>query len=162
MPVADRVAQCASLRHLLGEEKVSAPNSSVYAQAQSSYYAKQESELSPACIVQPTSSLDVSLTVKGVGLLNLLGIHTKLALRGGGHDPNPGSANIEGGVTMDMRALNHVAVDESKMIVSVGAGARWQDVYPLLDAKNLSVAGGRLSNVGVAGLILGGPFLDFP
>lgn len=109
--------------------------------------------------MRPESSLDVSLVIKGVGLLNLLGIHTKLAVRGGGHDPNAGSANIEGGVTLDMRAMNKVSLDESNMMVSIGPGALWQDVYPLLDAKNLSAAGGRLSNVGVAGLTLGGLFL---
>ena len=38
----------------------------------------------------------------------------------------------------------------------VGAGLKWGDVYGVLEGKNLSVVGGRLSGVGVAGLTLGG------
>jgi hypothetical protein len=35
-------------------------------------------------------------------------------------------------------------------------GARWEDVYLKLDAMNLAVSGGRVNDVGVGGLTLGG------
>ncbi|KAL8773027.1 MAG: hypothetical protein Q9209_002047 [Squamulea sp. 1 TL-2023] len=41
-------------------------------------------------------------------------------------------------------------------MTSVGPGARWEDVYSKLDPLNLSVVGGRVLTVGVAGLTLGG------
>ncbi|KAL3460314.1 hypothetical protein BJX64DRAFT_290313 [Aspergillus heterothallicus] len=42
------------------------------------------------------------------------------------------------------------------MIVSIGPGTTWSEVYSLLDPLNLSVPGGRAGQVGVGGLTLGG------
>jgi FAD/FMN-containing dehydrogenase len=47
-------------------------------------------------------------------------------------------------------------VNEGKTVASVGAGARWLDVYAELDKYGIQVAGGRNGNVGVGGLLLGG------
>lgn len=69
-----------------------------------------------------------------------------------------GAANIDDGVTIDLGAMNDVIVNEAQTVASVGAGARWLDVYATLDSLGLSVVGGRDSNVGVAGLTLGGWF----
>ncbi len=156
MSAANRASQCSILRSSLGEDKVSEPNTTLYAQCQNSYYAQQERELSPTCVVWPADSSDVALVVETVSRLNLSGSQTKLAIRGGGHSPNPGSANINDGITMDMRSMNTVAVSSDRSIVSIGAGALWSEAYPMLDAMRLSISGGRLSNVGVAGLTLGG------
>ena len=67
-----------------------------------------------------------------------------------------GAANIEHGVTIDLDAMNAVTVNEAKNVTSVGAGARWLDVYSKLCPMGLAVPGGRDSNVGVGGLTLGG------
>jgi FAD/FMN-containing dehydrogenase len=69
-----------------------------------------------------------------------------------------GAANIERGVTLDLSALNQVIVSTSdnQTITSIGPGARWKDVYLKLDALNLTVTGGRVAEVGVGGLTLGG------
>ena len=67
-----------------------------------------------------------------------------------------GAANIQDGVTIDLGAMKNVNVSEDNCTTSVGAGARWQDVYLKLDAMNLAVSGGRVNDVGVAGLTLGG------
>jgi hypothetical protein len=40
--------------------------------------------------------------------------------------------------------------------VRVGSGARWGDVYKVLEGINESVVGGRSADVGVGGFILGG------
>jgi FAD/FMN-containing dehydrogenase len=40
--------------------------------------------------------------------------------------------------------------------VRVGSGARWSDVYEVLEGVNESVVGGRSADVGVGGFILGG------
>lgn len=48
---------------------------------------------------------------------------TNFAIRGGGHTPWAGSANINGGVTIDMTSIKDVTVNNNKTIASVGAGA---------------------------------------
>ncbi|KAL8908960.1 MAG: hypothetical protein Q9207_000536 [Kuettlingeria erythrocarpa] len=80
----------------------------------------------------------------------------QFAIRGAGHTPWAGSANINNGVTIDMTSITAVHVDKTGTVVTVGAGARWSEVYRELDAVGLGVAGGRVSDVGVGGLITGG------
>ncbi len=70
-----------------------------------------------------------------------------------------GAANIQDGVTIDLGLMKGVTVSPNSTTISVGSGARWQDVYSKLDAMNLSVAGGRVYDVGVGGLLLGGEML---
>ena len=67
-----------------------------------------------------------------------------------------GAANIEGGITIDLSAINQVNVSKNHAVTSVGGGARWQDIYLKLDAMGLAVSGGRVAEVGVGGLITGG------
>ena len=67
-----------------------------------------------------------------------------------------GAANIQSGVTIDLSAMNAVTVSRDWRTTFVGAGARWQDVYLKLDAMKLAVSGGRVNDVGVGGLTLGG------
>ena len=83
----------------------------------------------------------------------------QFAIRGGGHTPWAGSANINNGVTIDLRAMNTVSVNPSHTFVSAGPGNRWVDVYSQLDPLGLSVTGGRISDIGVAGLTTGGKFI---
>lgn len=52
--------------------------------------------------------------------------------------------------------MGTVELSKDKKSVKVGAGARWVDVYSTLEKDNLTVVGGRVSDVGVAGLTLGG------
>ena len=56
-----------------------------------------------------------------------------------------GSANIQGGVTIDLSSLNQVSVSKNRLVASVGPGARWGSVYSQLDAMGLAVAGGRVA-----------------
>lgn len=81
---------------------------------------------------------------------------TQFAIRGGGHNVNVGWNNIENGVTIDMRSMKAVSVGIGDEVVSVGAGAVWQDVYDVTDKRNISVLGGRIGVVGVAGFLTGG------
>lgn len=67
-----------------------------------------------------------------------------------------GAANIQDGVTIDLSRMNTVVVNDDQLITRVGPGARWADVYSKLAPMNLSVVGGRVSHVGIAGLTLGG------
>lgn len=52
--------------------------------------------------------------------------------------------------------MNQLTVSSDTSFVSFGPGLRWGDVYNALDPYGVSVIGGRIPHVGVAGLILGG------
>jgi FAD/FMN-containing dehydrogenase len=51
----------------------------------------------------------------------------------GGHTLYPG------GIALDMLPFNHMSLDETKGILTVGAGARWSEVIPFLDQKGFAV-----------------------
>ncbi|PLN80193.1 putative oxidoreductase [Aspergillus taichungensis] len=160
-PPGDSGACCAALASALGGGKVSFPSSAPYAASLSSYFALQESELHPRCIVFPETTGDVADAVK---MLTSGGEpsdgHQKpacaFAIRSGGHATTPGTANVEDGVTLDLSKLNQIKVHESNQTVLVGVGNTWGDVYSILDPLGLSVAGGRAAQVGVGGLTTGG------
>ena len=151
-----RSLQCAALSYALNE-KVSYPASSAYAESSSSYWSKQEESLAPSCIVSPAHTGDVVTAVRTLALLNKGGLlKCDFAIRGGGHTPWAGSANIDGGVTIDMRSIDDVTVNQNKTVAFVGAGAAWGDVYQKTDSLGLAVVGGRGSTIGVGGLLTGG------
>ena len=52
--------------------------------------------------------------------------------------------------------MDQLSVSSDKSVVSLGPGLRWGAVYDALDPYGVSVIGGRIPHVGVAGLILGG------
>ncbi|KAL8759916.1 MAG: hypothetical protein Q9184_003476 [Pyrenodesmia sp. 2 TL-2023] len=136
------------------------PQTTAYNASILSYWSQQEQRLTPSCILRPQTAQDVSKAVQVLsdyeadGSVAIAGC--QFAIRGAGHTPWAGSANVDNGVTIDMTSINAVDVDHSKAVVRVGAGARWSDVYRELDAVGLGVAGGRVSAVGVGGLITGG------
>jgi len=81
----------------------------------------------------------------------------QFSIRSGGHSPNPGWSNIgQYGLLIDLQKINQVTVSTDKTVASLGPGGRWGDVYATLDPYEVSVVGGRIPQVGVGGLILGG------
>ncbi|KAI0445278.1 hypothetical protein F4803DRAFT_509159 [Xylaria telfairii] len=84
------------------------------------------------------------------------------AVRSGGHSPHPDTANINDGVLIDLSMINELDYDAKAETVTIGAGLRWQEVYPYLDQFNVTVVGGRMPAVGVGGLILGDQFFNSP
>ena len=52
----------------------------------------------------------------------------------GGHTFYPG------GITLDMEAFRHMSLDEDKRILTVGAGARWCEIIPYLDARGYAIS----------------------
>ena len=138
--------------------KVSLPESQEYKDSINTYFSAQESEIKPACIVRPQNTADVVTVISGLVRANQLhGIGSfKFAIRSGGHACFAGSANVSDGVTLDLRGLNSIEVNEGSSQVSIGTGASWGEVYRKLDPLGLAVPGGRHSQVGVGGLTLGG------
>jgi hypothetical protein len=141
-----------------------------------SYASKQEQQLAPHCIVEPTTTLDVSKTVFVLSYLaEQAGPYQYakdclFAVKGGGQNPIAGAANIQAGVTIDLHRINSVNVARNRVVpingtdlvnttvVNIGGGATWDEVYQKLDRLEFSVAGGRVAGLGVGGLTLGGMF----
>lgn len=135
-----------------------------FEQSMKSYWAQQECEVIPACIVRPR---DVQQLCTAVDVLQGEYMERKkqageekfeglFAIRGGGHSPISGAASIKGGVLIDLGLFCEVTPSKDGSSVAIGAGAKWMDVSKVLDEKGLAVVGGRNSVVGVGGLTLGG------
>lgn len=83
------------------------------------------------------------------------------AVRGGGHSDIPGASHSPGGITLDLATLDGIEVVEDRTVARLGAGLTWGKVYAKLEKVNRTVVGGRLTNVGVGGLTLGGGMSHF-
>ena len=105
---------------------------------------------SPALVAQPASAHDVAAVVDLARREGLL-----LSVRGGGHNI-AGTALAPGAVTLDMSRLAAVTVDPRARTATVGAGAVLGDVDRATQEHGLATVLGFFSEVGVAGLTLGG------
>lgn len=63
----------------------------------------------------------------------------KVAIAGARHSMG-GQTIWPDGIALDMLPLNHLALDEERDVLRVGAGARWAEIIPYLDARGRSVA----------------------
>jgi FAD/FMN-containing dehydrogenase len=78
-----------------------------------------------------------------------------IAVRGGGHNV-AGNGTVDDGVVIDLAALDTVDIDEAGGTVRVGGGATLGMLDRATEPRGLVVAGGVVSETGVAGLTLGG------
>lgn len=140
---------CASLASSLPSSKVSFPNASSFALS-NSYWSARQSEVAPSCFAYPESTEDVSVIVKLLASLS-----APFTVKSGGHTAFLGS-NIQDGVTIDLVRLGQVTVSPDQQTTSIGPGVRWTQVAETLDPLGLVVIGGRIGDVGVSGLTLGG------
>ncbi|KAI0809923.1 putative oxidoreductase [Xylaria sp. FL0064] len=154
------MSSCKALIALLGTGKVFLPGSLGYDASIASYFSPQAASVRPACYVTPQTTQEVSAVVKWLTSSANGGPHD-FAVRAGGHTWFADSNSSPGGVTIDLRGLKAIDLCDDKSSVSVGAGATWDLVYGELDPLGLSVAGGRVSGVGVGGLTLGGSISYF-
>ncbi|SFQ03306.1 FAD-binding oxidoreductase [Amycolatopsis rubida] len=109
----------------------------------------------PAVVVECRSTADVQASVRAARELGL-----PLSVRSGGHDW-AGRAIADGGITLDLRPLNRVAVDSGRRAAVVGGGARANAVLAGAEAHGLTAAVGTIGTVGFAGLALGGGYGPF-
>ncbi|KAI0805367.1 hypothetical protein GGR55DRAFT_698342 [Xylaria sp. FL0064] len=144
----------ADLTNTLGSA-IFLPGSEEYEQANGSYFSAFENELKPWCIATPKNVTQVQDLVATIRPHILSGL-CQVAIRGAGHTPFAGTANINRGVTIDMRRLKGITLNEDRSIVEIGVGETWTTVYAELEKQGLTTPGGRVGRVGVAGFILGG------
>ncbi|KAH9955285.1 hypothetical protein BGW80DRAFT_368239 [Lactifluus volemus] len=102
-----------------------------------------------ACSVEPGSAADIGAILRILGSTS-----TPFAVKGGGHALNHGFSSICG-VQISMTHLDDIQIHNT---VDVGAGLTWDQIYATLIPLGLTVVGGRISTVGVAGLTLGGGY----
>ncbi|WIV58696.1 FAD-dependent oxidoreductase [Amycolatopsis nalaikhensis] len=76
-----------------------------------------------------------------------------IAARSGGHS-YAGYSVPEGGLVIDVAALNKVDIQGDKAVI--GAGAKLKDVYAALGRAGRALPAGSCPTVGIAGLTLGG------
>jgi FAD/FMN-containing dehydrogenase len=107
-------------------------------------------EKAPALVVQPTGTADVIQAVSFAREHDLA-----LSVRGGGHNI-AGTALADGGLTIDMSRLRGIVVDPQARTVTVQPGCLLGEVDRETQLHGLATPLGFISEVGVAGLTLGG------
>lgn len=113
--------------------------------------------MTPRCIIEPSSAHQTSHLMIIVAFFQ-----SRFAIRSGGHNPNPGWANIgPEGVLINMANLERLELNENNQSIHVGPGNRWISVYRALEGTGRAVLGGRVPDVGVGGLLLGGGIPNF-
>ncbi|KZP16919.1 FAD-binding domain-containing protein [Athelia psychrophila] len=150
----DQVA-CALLEHSLGSSKVqTAGNSSVnplYQLSAKGAWNVFNQQDQPTCIVFPTNASDVVTAMKAIFLSN-----SNYAVRGGGHSAMPGWNTVENGVLIDFRQMTAYSYNPTSNTITMQPGVLWGNVYNGLSPQGVAPVGGRESDVGASGLLLGG------
>ena len=118
--------------------------------AESTFLWNAMIDRAPALVVQPTDTADVATAVDFARLHGM-----PIAVRGGGHNI-AGTALADGGVTIDMSRLRSVVVDSDDRLATVQPGCQLGDVDRAAQEHGLATPLGFVSEVGVAGLTLGG------
>jgi FAD/FMN-containing dehydrogenase len=165
------LCQCRALKAVLPDDTF-IPNSTVYTAEYQNFWCKlnvlesrsalctrdkltktaSTEDLNPACVFLPNTTKKVARAVQLFTHLNC-----QWAIRGGGHSPIPGAANIDGGVLIGTNHLNAIDINHKQGYVRVGAGNRLGAVYNALDPHNLVPIVGRYEDVGL-GLAVGAGF----
>jgi FAD/FMN-containing dehydrogenase len=104
----------------------------------------------PGLVVRPGSAGGVAAAVGFAREHGLL-----LGIKGGGHNI-AGSSMAPGGLTLDMSRMRDVVVDPGARLAHVGPGCLLEDVDRATQEHGLATVLGFVSQVGVAGLTLGG------
>ena len=68
---------------------------------------------------------------------------------------NPGFSSTNG-VQIGMSQFLDIQYSPELQTVTVGAGLTWDEVYAALEPHEVTVVGGRIAGIGVAGFTLGG------
>ncbi|KAI6130770.1 FAD-binding domain-containing protein [Pisolithus croceorrhizus] len=104
------------------------------------------------CSLEPGTASDVGIALQVLGKNRI-----PFAVKGGGHTLNPGFSSTTD-IQIAMSRFSEIVYDPKLRVVTVGAGVIWDDVYAALEPHGVTVVGGRVSGIGVAGFTLGGVF----
>jgi FAD/FMN-containing dehydrogenase len=139
-----------------------------FQQALNYSWAQPIRETIPSCIVRPANTAQLATTVAVLkqehdrrGQADQVQDRGFFAVRSGGASTTLGAATLQDGVVIDLSLFCDVVLAADGLSVSIGAGARFIDVYRKLDEKGLVTIGGRVPPIGVGGLCLQGKILGF-
>lgn len=128
------------------------PNTTEYTSQLEGYWVIQNRDLQSSCRFAPESAEDVAFVIDVIRKTR-----TRFAVASGRHCTVVGGSNSRNGVTIDFNAhMRRVDIDEANSVVHVQPGAKWGDVYEYVESQGWMVVGGRLSDIGAGGLLLGG------
>jgi FAD/FMN-containing dehydrogenase len=103
----------------------------------------------PALIARPVDASDVATAIRFARETN-----ASLAVRCGGHSV-AGYSSCDGGLVIDLRAMNRATVDVAARRVRAQGGMNWGEFDRATFAHGLATTGGRVTSTGIAGLTLG-------
>ena len=142
---------CQNLTSILGPIKVENNHLALdYLQTQNTYWNTKQSQYSPACIVYPESSQDVSISLKAIKAAG-----SRFSIKAGGHNPNTYFSSVDQGVLIDLRRMTARSYDSDTTLATYQPGGTFGDIYNYFIQFNRTVVGARLAGVGT-GLALGG------
>jgi FAD/FMN-containing dehydrogenase len=78
-----------------------------------------------------------------------------IAVRSGGHS-FAGHGTVDGGLVIDLSAMNGIKIDPERRIARVQPGVTWGEYAEAAQAHGLATSSGEVRTVGVGGLTLGG------
>jgi FAD/FMN-containing dehydrogenase len=105
----------------------------------------------PAVVFRPRAAADVA-----AALAHAVEHELVLSIRSGGHS-GPGFGTNDGGVVVDLSAMDAVeVVDAEAAVVRVEPGATWGSVAAVLADHGLALTSGDTNSVGVGGVSLAG------
>ncbi|KAK5630101.1 hypothetical protein RRF57_005816 [Xylaria bambusicola] len=142
--------KCDALSKLLPGSQVYRPQTTSYVDRIKSYFSVSAA-LEPWCIVLPPATEDVSIVMK-----TLTAHQCPFGIQSGGHGLFPGANSVRNGVTIDLGNMNTTTYDIESKTASIQPGCRWKWVFETLAKYGVAVTGGRDSDVGAGGFILGG------
>ncbi|ERS96827.1 hypothetical protein HMPREF1624_07036 [Sporothrix schenckii ATCC 58251] len=119
------------------------PNSPDFAATKAAFISKPATQ--PFAIARPQSAADVQALIRFC-----VDNDVDFVVRVGGHD-TAGRSQIHGVLTIDLRDLNSVVVDEASKTVKVGGGALLRDVSRELGKFGLATPVGTVGSVGYTG-----------
>ncbi|KAI3401489.1 hypothetical protein diail_10923 [Diaporthe ilicicola] len=150
-PTLTFVGMCSCLQSLYGEDAVDLRGDPAYANFTGSFWSELQEEINPCCIFYPSSPSAVSVLI-------LLSRQTQcpFAVKSGGHAAFAGASSIEGGITVSLKNLNSIELSADNSTAFIQPGNTWGHIYTELAKYDLSVIGGRVTDIGIGGLTTGG------
>lgn len=138
------------LARVLPTEKLAKPGDAAYEQCRALWNGAVSTR--PAAVLRCSDAADVQAGVRAARELDL-----PISVRAGGHGWS-GRALVEGGLTLDLTGMRHVAVDPVLRVADVSGGASSGDVADAAHRHGLVAVTGTVGAVGMVGLSLGGGY----
>ncbi|KAI1111766.1 FAD binding domain-containing protein [Nemania sp. NC0429] len=141
---------CGALSQQLPSSKVYNPQTTSYVDRINSYFSVSAA-LEPYCIVLPSTTQEISTVLQ-----TLTSRQCNFGIQSGGHGVFANANSIRNGITIDLGNMNKTRYNAESKTASIQPGSRWKSVFETLAKYGVAVTGGRDSDVGAGGFILGG------